>query len=192
MKDLSRAIEECLNALELLGEPLDLANVDHAQTRNEMRTCEEEFSGNKKQSFLSTKQATDPHKVNVMKIMSILIRYYQQQRSFLASYVSCQLMKMTLRYGHSEYSGFGAAMFAAGLINEAIDMEEAHAWGNCALAMVKSYENDVLLPQLYASLHGTVLVWKVSGIWHVKSPLLLVAKLIRPPPFQPRNLYNRF
>ena len=113
MKDVPRAIEECLNALERLGEPLNIENMDYRAVCEQLSRKKEQFSGQGRHKFLSTNRLADDNKVRAMKIMSALIIYYYQvdaQKSFMGGYVACRMIDMTTNYGHCEDSVYGAGM----------------------------------------------------------------------------------
>ena len=160
MTDLSRAIEESLNALERLGEPLNLENIDSNIVRGELMKRKEQFSGERKKKFLSSNRLSDCNKVRAMKIMSSLILYYHLQKSFLHSYISCQMIEMSMDYGHCEDSVFGAAAFATALVTVLGDIDEGSAWGRTTLSLMKMYDTEILIPSIYGTLYGKVFFWK--------------------------------
>ena len=112
MKDVPRAVEECLKALERLGEPLHLESMNYRAVCEQLSRKKEQFSGQGRHKFLSTNRLADDNKVRAMKIMSALIAYYvQQPKSFMDGYVACRMVDMTTNYGHCEDSVYGAGMF---------------------------------------------------------------------------------
>jgi len=160
MKDLTKAIGESLHALERLGEPLDLTQIDSHKSRDELIKRRDQFAGDRKKKFLSSNRLSDENKVRVMKIYSSLIVYYHQQKSFLTSYISCQMIKMSMDHGHCEHSAYGAAAFACSLVNVLDDIDEGSDWGGTALSLMNMYDKDVLMPSIHGSLYGIVFIWK--------------------------------
>ena len=113
MKDVPRAVEECLKALERLGEPLHLESMNYRAVCEQLSRRKEQFSGQGRHKLLSTNRLADDNKVRAMKIMSTLIGYYFQvdaQKPFMGGYVACRMIDMTTNYGHCEDSVYGAGM----------------------------------------------------------------------------------
>mmetsp|Transcript_20431 Transcript_20431/g.44255 ORF Transcript_20431/g.44255 Transcript_20431/m.44255 type:complete len:1572 (-) Transcript_20431:548-5263(-) len=160
MKDLTKAIAESLHALERLGEPLDLTHIDSHKSRDELIKRRDQFAGDRKKKFLSSNRLSDENKARVMKIYSSLIVYYHQQKSFLGSYIGCQMIKMSMDHGHCEHSVFGAAAFACSLVNILDDIDEGSDWGGTALSLMNMYDKEVLMPSIHGSLYGIVFIWK--------------------------------
>ena len=156
MKDLQRAIEECLSALDRLGEPLDLTGVDPKRVCEELVKRKEQFSGD----FLSAGEMVDPNKKRAMGIMASLMIYYAQgTECFLGSYISCQMVDTSMKYGHCAESIFGAAAFASSLVNLLDDIHCGYAWGRMILPLMKHYNEDIFIPASYPALYGIVFVW---------------------------------
>mmetsp|Transcript_11470 Transcript_11470/g.24449 ORF Transcript_11470/g.24449 Transcript_11470/m.24449 type:complete len:1640 (+) Transcript_11470:109-5028(+) len=160
MTDLSRAIKESLNALERLGEPLNLEDIDLNLSCAELMKMKEQLSGERKNIILSPKRLTDRTKMRAMKIMTSLILYYHQAKSPLGSCVACKMIEITVNYGHCEDSVFGAAAFASALVGFLGDVDEATSWARTALNIMTSYDKEILIPSIYGTLYGIVLVWK--------------------------------
>ncbi len=159
MSDVSRAIEESMNTLERLGEPLNLSLIDcNTNTLcKELMKCKKHFS---EEMLLAANPLADLNKIRAMKIMSSIIRYYDQKESFLGAFVSCRMLEISIKYGHCEDSAFGAAAFASALISCLGDIDVASAWGRSALSLLKMYGKQLPRSTIYATLIGTVFVWK--------------------------------
>ena len=160
MTDHKRASQESLNALEQLGEPLDLTNVDYTMVCEELVKRKKQFAGDRKQKLLSSNQLDGCNKARAMKIMSSLMTYYHSQQSSLGAFVSCQMIKMSLDFGHCEDSVFGAGMFAANLVTILEDFDEGTAWAHSTLSLMERYNKNTVIPFIYGALYGMVLVWK--------------------------------
>ncbi len=155
--DVSRAIEESINSLERLGEPMNLAHIDYNTVCEELMKRKKQFSGD---MLLAANPLEDWNKVRAMKIMSSIIRYYDQKESFLGAFVSCRMLEISIKYGHCEDSVYGAAAFASALINCLGDIDDGSAWGRSALSLMKKHGQQMPGPSIYATLFGTVFVWK--------------------------------
>lgn len=164
MTDVPGAIQESLIALERLGEPLDLGEVDLKTVYAELVRRKEQFSGEMRTKFLSINCLADRNKERAMKIMSSLVVYYHLQKSFLGAYVTCCMMTLSLKHGHCEDTVFGAAGFASSLVNILGDVEEGTVWARSALSLMKLYDEKVLIPSIYGPLYGMVFVWKGKPI----------------------------
>ena len=159
LKSIPKAIQESLTALERLGEPLDLIDIDNERVGRELVSCKK-FSGEMEKQFLSKNAMTDCNKMRAMKIMSSLIIYYHLTQSSLGAYVGCHMIKMSLNYGHCEDSVSAAACTAAALIYILEDIDEGTTWGRMAISMLKKYDNVALVPSIHAALYGIVFHWK--------------------------------
>ena len=164
--DVSRAIEESINSLERLGEPLNLSLIDYKTLREELLKRKKQFSGD---MLLAANPLVDLNKVRAMKIMSSIIRYYDQKDSFLGAFVSCRMLEISIKYGHCNDSVYGAVAFASALITCLGDIDDASAWGRSALMLMKFYGKTMPGPSIYATLVGTVFVWK--GEQHYALPI---------------------
>jgi len=161
MTDLKRAIDESLNALDQLGEPLDLANVNYKMMLEEMESLKEKFSGKRKQRELSMQPMSDCNKMKAMMVMASLVVCYHHLASYLVAYVSCQMIRMTMAYGRCEQSVFCVATFACALVNHLHDIDEGSPWGKLALSLLNMHDNkDVLIPSIYPPLYSMVFGWK--------------------------------
>ena len=159
MTDLSRAIEESLNALERLGEPLDLSNLNSDRVRDELMKQKEQFSGERQKNFLSTNLLVDCNKVRAMKIMASLIGYYHQTKPIHSAFVSCQMMEMSMNHGQCEDSVHAAVAFAIALVSALGDIDEGSAWGHTALSLMNLYNKKILIPSIHAGIFGIVFSW---------------------------------
>ena len=155
--DLPLAIEECLVALEHLGEPLDTSNIDYIKACEELLNIESRFSG--VSESLVSKPLSDSNKEKAMMIMTSLILYYNQRRSFLSAIVSCRMIEITMNFGYCADSVFGAAAFALSLVTCLRDIDSGNAWGRKAMALMKVCGKQSLVPTISASLFGFVFVW---------------------------------
>jgi predicted ATPase len=159
MTDLSRAIEEGLNALERLGEPLDLSNIDYNAVRDELVKRKAQFSGERRKNFLSTNHLIDCNKVRAMKIMTSLLGYYIQTKPIHAAFVCCRMIEMSMNHGHCEDSVHAAAGFAGALVNTLGDIDEGSAWGHTTLSLMNMYNKQILIPSIHAMIYGIVFQW---------------------------------
>jgi len=156
MTQLPVAIEQCMVALEQLGEPLDLSNIDYIKAREELLNHKACFSG----ESLISKPLTDSKKEKVMMIMSSLILYYHLSKSFLGAVVSCRMIEMSMKFGYCADSIYGAAAFAASLVTCLGDIDGGNAWGRKAMDLMKVCGKPSLIPKISASLYALVFVWK--------------------------------
>jgi ATP-dependent RNA helicase DDX31/DBP7 len=157
--DLSRAIDESLLALMRLGEPLDLSNIDYNEVRDELVKRKEQFSGERRKSFLSTTRLVDCNKVRAMKIMSSLIMYFHQTKPINVAFVSCRMLEMSMNYGHCEDSVHAAVAFAMALVAELGDISEGSAWGHTAISLMTLYNKQILIPSVHPGIYGIVFSW---------------------------------
>jgi hypothetical protein len=158
--DISKGIDECLNALKELGEPLDLANVDHDRVCSELVKQKLQYSELGLDLILSTKRLTDMNKMRAMKVMSLLLFFCNQAQSLSAAYVSCKMAELSMNHGTSDDSIHGIAAFASALVNISGFIGEGIAWGRTALLLLKlSGDKPNLIPPVYAAVYGSILMF---------------------------------
>lgn len=156
LTNLPRATEESLRALEQLGDPLDL-QTSYIKVCEELMKQKERFSGCSER--LLAQSLEDQNKKNAMKIMSSLILYYAQSKSFLGAFISCRMIEITMEYGYCEDSITGAAAFAGSLVTIG-DIDGGSTWGHKAMALMKICGNRSLEPSISLVLFERVFVWK--------------------------------
>jgi len=172
MKDVPRAIEASLSALEKLGEPiLDFDVIDCSCVRDECVKLREEFLGEKKKKSLLTNPLTDCNKIRAMKVLACLMSYYHQTNNPKSIFIACRMVEMSINYGHCESSVIGAAYFAGSLALIMEDLKEARAWGHTALSLMELYRKDILIPPVYAALYGSVFLWNEEPMQSQLEPL---------------------
>lgn len=155
LTNLPRAIEESLLALEQLGVSFDLSNIDYTQV------CEELVKVSSGElDFSLVKSLNDRKKTNAMKVMTSLILFYTQSKSFLGALISCRMVEITMNDGFCEDSIFGAAAFASSLVTSAGDIDCGHSWGRKAVALMNMSGKQSHIPATNLALYGTVFMWK--------------------------------
>ena len=166
--DISKGIEECLNALEQLGEPMDLANVDHSRVCSELVKQKDQYSELRLDVILSTKRLSDVNKVRAMKVMSLLLFLCNQAKNMFASLICCKMVEISMNHGTSDDSIHGIAAFASALVNILGFIGEGIAWGRTALLLLKlSGDKPTLIPPVYAALYGSILVFSGKYIFSI-------------------------
>jgi predicted ATPase len=156
--DLPGAIDQCLVALEQLGEPLDLSNIDYINACEELLNLQVRYSG--ASDTLLSKPGTESTKKMAMAIMSTLILLYNQIKSFLGAVVSCRMIDISMNYGYCADSIYGTAAYAVSLVTCLGDIDGGYSWGRKAMALLKLCGTPSLIPKISASLYGFVFVWK--------------------------------
>jgi len=171
--DISKGIKECLNALEQLGEPLDLASVDLNRVCCELVKQMEQYSALTIEGVLFTERPAQMNKMRAMKVMSLLLRLYHQSNNITAAFVSCRMVELSMTYGSCEDSIHGIAAFASALINILGNIENGSAWGRTALLLLKSFgDKPTLIPTVHSSVYGTILLF--TGKLTILTFLILV------------------
>ena len=156
--DLSRAMEECLNALEQLGEPFDLEHVDHRRVCSELVKQKDQVVD--PSQFVLMERLSDGNKVRAMKVMSLLLHLCQQRKNLHAAFISCKMVELSMNHGTGEDSIHGIAAFASALVNILGFIDEGSAWGRTALLLLKlSGDKPTLIPPVYSVLYGSTLLF---------------------------------
>ena len=159
ISSVPQAIAKGTMLLEHLGEPI-VPVADYNMARSQIMGLKLSLSGDRKKQFLSAAIMTDPKKLQAMKIMSLLVVFYHQQKSILCPLVSCHMIKTSMEYGQCEDSVFAAAAFASALVNVLHEIDEGCSWGRIALSLIKDYDSNHLIPCIHGSVYGIVLFWK--------------------------------
>jgi predicted ATPase len=158
--DISKGIKECINALVQLGEPLDLARVDHNRVCSELVKQMEQYSELTIEGILFTERRAEMNKMRAMKVMSLLLRLYHQSNNITAAFVSCKMVELSMRHGTCEDSIHGVAAFASALVNILGHIENGSAWGRKALLLLKSFgDKPTLIPTVHASVYGSIFMF---------------------------------
>jgi predicted ATPase len=157
LSNFSEAIEESLRALEELGESFDLACIDNSKVCEELEKQKERFSG--ESESLLARSLKDPCKKNAMKIMSSLILYYTQSKSYLGAFVSCRMIEITMKHGYCEESIIGTVAFAASLVSSLGDIDGGYDWGRKAMTLMNICGKQSHIPTISLGLFGTVFAW---------------------------------
>lgn len=158
--NISKGIDECLNALEQLGEPLDLTNIDHNRVCSELVKQKMKYEELKLDFILSTKRLTDMKKVQAMKVMALLLFLCNQAKSLVAAFICCRMVELSMTHGTSDDSIHGIAAFASALVNISGFIAEGISWGRTALLLLKlSGEKPTLIPPVYAAIYGSILLF---------------------------------
>ena len=161
--DLTRAIDECLNALKELGEPLDLANIDHDQVCSEL--VKQNLQVVCPSTFLSLPVLMDMNKMRAMKVMSLLLHLCNNKKNPVAAFVSCKMVELSMIHGTSDDSIHGIAAFASALVNISGFIGEGIAWGRTALRLLKlSGNKPKLIPPVYAAVYGSIFLFAGNPI----------------------------
>ncbi|KAL7541601.1 hypothetical protein ACHAXR_011054 [Thalassiosira sp. AJA248-18] len=171
-----RAIEKLYDLLRTLGENIDPNTISPQIALGEFLSTREILSGGKKDVFMHLFQMTDQTKLMTMKLMSMLVLYYSQERSFMTGYLVCKMIRISLQYGHCEDTVFALAIFATVLVDRLIDIDEGYALGRTSLSLMKFYNTDNLIPRIYGILYGTVFISK-DPLQSLLDPLLKACRL---------------
>lgn len=173
---IDRATEKIYDLLRPLGENIDPSVISPQMALSEFMSTRGTLSGAKKEIFQHLFQMTDRTKVMAMKLMSMLVVYYNQQKTFMSGYLVCKMIRITLQYGHCEDTVFALSTFAYTLGNRLLDIDESYAVAQTALSLVKFYNADQIIPRVYGSIYGMVLVSK-DPIQSTLDPLLKACRL---------------
>ncbi|KAL7546668.1 hypothetical protein ACHAWF_010003 [Thalassiosira exigua] len=173
---LDSAIEKIYSLLRPLGENLDPNLISSQHAVHEFMSTRDLLFGDKKVALLQLSPMMDRMKLMSMKLMSLLVLYYNQQHSFLSGYVACHMIRLSLNYGHCEDTCLALATFSSTLGNRLCDIDEGYGLARTALSLLKFYNTDQLIPQVYGLIYGSVLFWK-DPLQSVLDPLLKACRL---------------
>lgn len=97
---LQRAIDECHNLLERLGEPIDSSDSDPTFVYSELARVNDAFSACG--TNFAASRMSDANKIKAMKIMTLLAVFYHYQRSVVGGIVSARMVELTMRFGYCD------------------------------------------------------------------------------------------
>jgi len=173
---MERAAEKLYELLTPLGENIDPNVISPQIAISEFISTRNILSGVQKDKFLHLDPMTDRTKLMTMKLMAMLVVYYNQQQTFMSGYLVCKMIRTSLQYGHSEDTVYALSVFSAVLGNRLYDVDEGYALGRTALSLLKFYNTNQLIPRIYGVIYGTVLVSK-DPIQSLLEPLLQACRL---------------
>lgn len=173
---MERATEKLYDLLRSLDQNIDPTAITPQIAFAENVSTRDALSGSKKDLFLHLFQMTDRTKLMSMKLISMLALFYSRKVHYMAGYLVCKMIRLSLQYGHCEDTVFALAVFSTNLMNRLLDLEEGYAVARTALSLLKFYNTDRLIPRVYGIIYGTVLVAK-DPLQSVIDPLLKSCRL---------------
>lgn len=187
LSSFDKAAEKVYDLLRQLGE--NLGDIDPNAINPQVALAEfvsirELLAGTKKDTFLHHFQMTDRTKLMCMKLMSMLVLYYNRQTTVMSNrqttvmsgYLSCRMIRISVQFGHCEDTVFALATFSAALMNQLLDIDESYALGRTTLSLLNFYNTEHLIPRVYGIIYGSVFVSK-DPLHSLLDPLLKACRL---------------
>ena len=173
---VEKAIAKLYEHLQYLGERIDPNMISPPMVLSECIAVRSQLSGNQKEILLHLTRMTNQAKLRTMKLMSMLVMYSNQQKSLMGGYLACRMIRISIEYGHCEETLFALASFSSALVNRLNDAEEGYTLTKIALALMKYYDTNKLIPRIYWITHGVVLLVK-DPMQSLLDPLLQACRL---------------
>ena len=155
---IGEAMSKLFYLLTCLGMNIDPNLVTFPMANADAMDVKQVLLGNQKLGILNSCQMTDRTKLMTMEVMATLVRYYNRQQSYMSGYLACQMIRMSLQYGHCEHTILALAVFSMITLKVLGDAEEAFSLARSSLSLWELYKTDQLIPQVYGIIYGYVLV----------------------------------
>lgn len=152
-----KAKEQIYYLLKSLGEVINPNTVDAPMAMVDFSSLKQMLSGARKDVLLQLPPMTDRNKRMAMKLMAMLVLYYNQQMTHLSGYFACKMIRMSIQHGHCEDTVFALSVFACSTMNFLGDMQEASSLAKSALSMLRLYNSEELISRVYSRIYGAVL-----------------------------------
>ena len=152
-----KAMDQIYHLLKSLGEDINPNTINAAMAMVDFSSLEQMLSGSRKDVLLQLPPMTDRNKLMAMKLMAMLVLYYNQQMTHMSGYFACKMIRMSIQHGHCEDTVFALSVFACTTMNFLEDTQEASSLAKCALSMSRVYSSERLIPLVYSRIYGAVL-----------------------------------
>jgi predicted ATPase len=161
------AIETAFTVLKLLGvefpeasdEPHILAaihKIKSAVTPNHS----DKAQGRRIEDLIDLPEMTDPHKLAALRIMSCLSLAIQIASPQLLPLMSCEMVQLSINYGHSQESAYVYALYGMVLCTKLQDVDAAYQFGQLALKLVEQYGVEQNKSRVYLLVYLFIHPWK--------------------------------
>ncbi len=152
-----KAKEQIYHLLKSLGEDVNPHTINAPMAMVDFSSLKQMLGGARKDVLLQLPPMTDRNKLMAMKLMAMLVLYYNQQMTHLSGYFSCKMIRMSIQHGHCEDTVFALSVFSCSTMNFLGDTHEASSLAKCALSMLRLYNSEQLVPRIYSRIYGAVL-----------------------------------
>lgn len=154
-----KAKEQIYHLLKSLGEDINPSTIDAPMAMVDFSSVKQMLSGTRKDILLQLPPMTDRNKRMAVKLMAMLVLYYNQQMTHLSGYFSCKIIRMSIQHGHCEDTVFALSVFACCTLNFLGDIQEASSLAKSALSMLRLYKStsEELISRVYSRIYGAVL-----------------------------------
>ena len=154
---LEKAMEQIYHLLNALGENINPNAINAPMAIVDFQSLKQMLGGTRKDVLLQLPPMTDRSKQMAMKLMSMLVLYYNQQITHMSGYFACKMIRMSIQNGHCEDTVFALAVFSCSVMNFLDDANEASSLAKCTLSLSRLYKAEQLIPRIYSRIYGAIL-----------------------------------
>jgi hypothetical protein len=151
------AINIGIDVLQQLGEPMPQNAAKAAIVREVIMTKLALFARSNF-DMMSLTPMENKNKLAAMHIMSILLPYAFQTRSFYNPLMATRMVRLCLKHGFHKSAVLGLVTFAWVICT--FDRKEGHRLGSHALSMVKRLRAKEMIPRVFTSFYGLTNHWR--------------------------------
>jgi predicted ATPase len=152
-----KAMEQIYHLLKSLGEDINPNAINAAMAIVDFSSLKQMLGGARKDVLLQLPPMTDRNKLMAMKLMAMLVLYYNQQMTHMSGYFCCKMIRLSIQHGHCEDTVFALSVFAGTTMNFLSDMQEASSLAKCAISLSRLFNSEQLIPRIYSMVYGAVL-----------------------------------
>ena len=159
---MEEATEKLFFLLTCLGINIDPNMITFPMAHADAMEVKQILLGNQKLGILQSCRMTDRTKLMTMEVMAILVGYYSRQRSYMSGFLACQMIRMSLQYGHCEHTVLALSINSVNTLKVLRDPVEACSLARASLSLVNLYKSDQIIFQICAIVYGFVLIFQDS------------------------------
>ncbi len=159
---MSEALELGVHVLKLLNVPLPAEPKIHYILVSVLQT-KLTLAGKRIEDLAYLPRMTDAYKLAAMQILILINPAASQAGSLLFPLTILSMVRLSVKYGNSEFSTYGYCIYGAMLCDKFGEIEEGYRFGKLGLLVLEKFNSKSLKSKLYNLFN--------SMIWHFKEPV---------------------
>jgi len=157
---MAEAVEESLDVLDRLGEPLPSdptrRNVLFAFWRTKRL-----LRGKTSEMILRMPLMTNPDKMATSQILNLMFPSTFRTRPLLFALVVLRLVRLTMKFGLNAVSAVGFGYYGSILCAFSGSIDEGYRYGQVALALLDKFHTKEWIPRVYLGVYGHIGSYKL-------------------------------
>jgi predicted ATPase len=157
---MTKAVEESLDVLNRLGEPLPSDPqkyhifIDFVRTKQLLR-------GKTNEMILRMPLMTEPDKIATSQILNLMIPSTFRTRPLLFALVVLRLVRLSMMHGVCAVSAVGFGYYGSILCAFSNDIDDGCRYGQLALSLLDKFKTKEWTPRVYLGVYGHIGSYKL-------------------------------